>query len=139
MRIVVDASIAIKWFLPEQQSAQAEVFLSENYQRIAPELLLTEVSHAFAKRHRGREMTADQARSSFQRLGSLIEILPTASLASIALDLAITHQRSAYDALYAALALREGCQLVTADRRLYDALHASFPRTMLWIEDVESH
>ena len=43
MRIVVDASIAIKWFLPEQQSAQAEVFLSENYQRVAPELLLTEV------------------------------------------------------------------------------------------------
>jgi predicted nucleic acid-binding protein len=44
--------------------------------------------------------------------------------------------RSAYDSLYVALALDERCQLVTADRRLYDATSPIYPDTMLWIEDL---
>ena len=139
MRIVVDASVALKWFIPEIHDTAARRLLSQYYECIAPELVLTEAVHVFTKRHRRDEMTAQTAHVSLQTLSELVSISETASLASIALDLAITHQRSAYDALYVALALREGCQLVTADRRLYDALHASFPRTMLWIEDVESH
>ena len=138
MRIVVDASVAAKWFLLEEHSPKAAALLSDNHERIAPELLVTEVAHTLVKRVRSGVVDAEDARAFLRRLFNLVEILPTVSLASIALDLAIEHQRSAYDALYAALALREHCQLVTADRRLYDALHASFPGTMLWIEDVES-
>ncbi len=44
--------------------------------------------------------------------------------------------RSIYDSLYVALALRERCKLVTADRRLYNALSLAFSDTMLWVEDI---
>ena len=135
-RLVVDASVAVKWFLPEQHDSIARRLLAQDYERVAPELVVTEVSHVFTKRHRRDEMTAETARVSIQTLAGLVLIVETASLALEALNLAIAHQRSAYDALYAALALRERCQLVTADRRLYEALRAPFPTTMLWIEDV---
>jgi predicted nucleic acid-binding protein len=50
----------------------------------------------------------------------------------------LAHQyiRSVYDALYVALALQEGCQLVTADGRLYNALRPVLPDTMLWVGDL---
>ena len=41
-----------------------------------------------------------------------------------------------YDTLYLALGLREGCQVVTADRPFYDALAAAFPGTMLRVGDL---
>jgi predicted nucleic acid-binding protein len=40
--------------------------------------------------------------------------------------LAIEHKRSVYDCEYLALALDGSCDLITADRRFYNALHPSF-------------
>ena len=62
--------------------------------------------------------------------------MPTAPLLLGAMSIALRFNRSIYDSLYVALAFQEDCALVTADRRLYDALAISYPETMLWIEDV---
>lgn len=35
------------------------------------------------------------------------------------------YQRTVYDCLYLALAVREGCQMVTADERLYNRLQGT--------------
>jgi hypothetical protein len=43
---------------------------------------------------------------------------------------------SVHDGLYGALATREHCQLVTADRWLYDAIDDDDTTNALWIEDV---
>ena len=67
---------------------------------------------------------------------TLVDARTTLHLTTRACDLAMNHERSAYDALYVALAVDEGCQLVTADRRLYNALAPHLPETMLWIENV---
>lgn len=42
-----------------------------------------------------------------------------------ALEIALAHRRSIYDAIYVALALRENCEMVTADERLYNALQGT--------------
>ena len=52
---------------------------------------------------------------------ALPAIVPAADLASQALELAFAFGRPLYDCFYVALALRAGCPLVTADRRLVRA------------------
>lgn len=65
----------------------------------------------------------------------MIALKDTATLVGAALEIALAFDRSVYDSLYVALALRDDCQLVTADRRLYNALAPALSETMLWIED----
>jgi predicted nucleic acid-binding protein len=135
-RFVVDASVAVKWFLTEEHSDAAERLLTAHHERIAPELVLVEAAHVFVKRHRRGELSTSDAQVSLAALHDTLQVRESASLVSTALDLAFTHQRSAYDGLYVALALRESCELITADRKLYEALSPQFPSTMLWVEDI---
>ena len=66
----------------------------------------------------------------------VVSVFDASRLMDEAIEIALRYQRSAYDALYVALALQEGCPLVTADRRLYDAVAVELPGVVLWIEDV---
>lgn len=133
---VVDASVAVKWFLTEPHSEAATRLLVLQHRRIAPELVFSEVAHTLLKRLRGGEIQRDQAVRSLAELPALMSIRPSAHLTLRAFDFATTHDRSAYDAIYVALAVEQECQMVTADRRLYNALRAELPNTMLWVEDV---
>lgn len=135
-RFVVHASVAVKWFLDEEHSTAAERLLTARHERIAPELVFIEAAHVFVKRHRRGELPAADAQVSLAALHDTLQVQESTSLVSTALDLAFAHRRSAYDGLYVALALRESCELVTADRKLYDALSPHLPATMLWIEDI---
>jgi predicted nucleic acid-binding protein len=135
-RFVVDASVAVKWYLTEEHSSSAERLLAEEHERIAPELALVEAAQVFVKRQRRGEISASDAHASLIALANSIEFRESATLVSAALDIALAHQRSAYDGLYVVLAMREGCPLVTADRRLYNALRESLEATMLWVDDV---
>jgi predicted nucleic acid-binding protein len=55
-----------------------------------------------------------------------------AALLEEAYRLAVTHQRTVYDAMYLALSLREHCRWVTADERIINALGAIFPQ-IIWV------
>lgn len=57
-------------------------------------------------------------------------------LADRALVLASRTGHPVYDCLYVALALRRRCQLVTADRRLFNALAPAHPQALLWVEEI---
>ncbi len=135
--LVIDASVAAKWTLPEPDAAAAEALLRMGHDFIAPALVAAELSHVFAKKVRSREITADAARAGLRVALELIQ-LKTGGTAALegALDIALKHQCSGYDATYVALALEEDCPFVTADRRLLNALLPVFPETMLWVEDV---
>lgn len=51
-----------------------------------------------------------------------------AALSDTATDIAQrTNRPATYDAHYIALAQREGCELWTADERLYNGVHAVYP------------
>jgi predicted nucleic acid-binding protein len=59
-------------------------------------------------------------------------------LRNAAFELACRHRRGIYDALFVAVALLLGAKLVTADRRLHDALadQPGVGDALLWIEDL---
>jgi predicted nucleic acid-binding protein len=136
--LAVDASVAVKWFLPEVHSDAALRVLERYRPLAAPDLLLAEVTNVLWKRVRRREATMREARTTLAALIKLpLTIYPSQPLIALALEIADRAERSVYDSLYVALAVWRRYPLVTADRRLYDALRRGpFSASLLWLGDI---
>ncbi len=137
-RFVVDASVAIKWFLPEIHSDAALRLLGGDHELLVPDLLFPEVGNVLWKRVRWREATREEAGATLEALLSLpLQVHPSRALMPLALDIAHHAQRSVYDSLYVAVCILRECAMVTADRRLHDALKKSpLSSHSLWVEDA---
>jgi predicted nucleic acid-binding protein len=136
-RIVVDASVAVKWVLREAHGATARRVLSTS-QLLAPHLLWAEVGNTLWKRHRRRESSLEEVRRMLADVREL-QVITFAHrpLLPAALDLAMSLGQTVYDCLYLALAEQRNSVVVTADRRFRDAVSNSiWADRILWIEDV---
>lgn len=115
--LVVDASIAIKWVIEEEGTAQA-LALRRGAKLIAPELLVSECATILWKKVQRRELSREEALFAARLLqGADIELRPTRSLLEMATRIAIDLAHPAYDCLYLALAIESRCRYVTADER----------------------
>jgi predicted nucleic acid-binding protein len=129
---VVDASVVLKWFLPESDNAVAdsllEKFLNDEADLIAPDVLLLEVASALWKRVVLRnELTADEATLIYRDLLTMpLSLIATETLAEAAFQWAMKHRHQVYDALYCTLALERQCNFVTADRTMVNKLRGDF-------------
>jgi predicted nucleic acid-binding protein len=113
--LVIDASIAVKWVVEEDGTPQA-LALRQRAKLIAPELLVAEGANILWKKVRRRELSKDEAVLASRLLQAAeIELQPTRSLLEPATRIAIELDHPAYDCLYIALAVANGCQFVTAD------------------------
>jgi predicted nucleic acid-binding protein len=137
-RVVVDASVAVKWFLPEELSTEARQLLTTEYELLAPDLLWAELGNVLWKKHRRRELdpkTASRLLRDFSRVP--IEFHASERWTGAALELAIRHGVTVYDGLYLALAAGNGCRVVTADRRLHDACERGGIRQVVgWVGEI---
>lgn len=119
MTIVVDASVALKWFLPEPDSAVAEDLLEGNDTLVAPTLIVSEVCNAIWKRLRRGETTAQHADWVPDHIGTVgMVLIPDETLAPLAMQIARRLDHPVYDCFYLALAEQRNATMVTADRRL---------------------
>jgi len=117
--LVVDASIAVKWVLPESDSERAAALRETEPDLIAPVLLVAEVGNAVWKRARLGELTAQDAIDAVATAIGIIGALhPLEGLAARAMKIATMLDHPIYDCFYLALAERENIPLMTADRRL---------------------
>lgn len=136
MLYVIDAGVAVKWFIPEDDSAIAHRLLTR-YLRgldtpIAPDLLISECGNVFWRRCRQGDFTPEEATEHIADLLTLdMPLIPASSLVQAALRLALHHQRSVYDALYLSLSEERGCPLMTADERFFNAVSSQFPNLHL--------
>ena len=124
--VVLDASTLVRAAIG-QPSRERDDWLalveSGDAQGYAPDLLFFEVTNALAGYVRVGALSARRAARALQRLMALpIELVPSRQLALRALSVALRHGLSAYDAAYITVAEETGATLVTADRRLADAL-----------------
>ena len=114
---VIDASIAIKWLVEEEDTADALTLLGKA-KLSAPDLFIAECANILWKKVRREELSEDEARVSARLLEQAdIEILPTRHLLGSATGLAIELDHPAYDCIYLALAIERDWQFVTADGR----------------------
>ncbi len=117
MRCVVDASVAAKWFAPEDDSPVAFGIL--DHELLAPDLLYAEVANILWKKWRRGEVADDVPEIGARLLGNLtLQVTPCAALIADAIALATRLGHPAYDCFYLALARRHSTPLITADSRV---------------------
>jgi predicted nucleic acid-binding protein len=138
MIIGVDASVAVKWYFREIYREAALRLLDDRYELLAPDLLIAEFANVAWKYVRRGDATAAEARAALNELLSVpLKVHTATAVMPAAFDIACETGRTAYDSIYLTLAQIQGCQLVTADRRFYDAMQGTtYAGTMLWVEDV---
>jgi predicted nucleic acid-binding protein len=121
---VVDASIAVKLYVPEVHSQQAVQFFSDQHDLIAPDIMLAEFGNIIWKKVRLLgELTSDEGTKIIAAAQTLpLNYYSTADLIANGFEIALNAQRTVYDCLYVALAASQGCQLMTDDRKLHSAL-----------------
>lgn len=138
IRYIVDASVAIKWFLPEIHSGSALHLRQDSYQLHIPAFLFLEFGNVLTKKIRRQELSPTEGDAILNELRHLpLQRHANDQLFPAAYQLALDTHRSLYDCLYLALAEAVDGIMVTADRRFYTALaNGPYARRMLWVEDL---
>ena len=136
-RCVIDASVGMKLVLPEEGSEEVQRLFDGSLDDLAdsllvPDLFFAECGNVLWKRVRRAEITAHTARKSMDDLLALrMTSTPTEELAARAVDIALNHGVTVYDACYAALAEMKSVPLLTADRALVGRLEKGPCETVL--------
>jgi predicted nucleic acid-binding protein len=114
---VIDASIAVKWVVEEDGTAEA-LAIRQRSKMIAPQSLVAECANILWKKVQREELLKEEALLAARLLqGAEIELLPMQSLLEAAVRMSIEIDHAAYDCVYLALAIDNKCQFVTADER----------------------
>lgn len=134
---VVDASVAIKWFVPEPDSALADRVLGSSRLLAAPEFMRIELANALWKNVRNKAISRNVANLSLHDIGRVVHLWHSdASLIADALKMAMDLGHPVYDCIYIALASRLGFTCITADKELIAKLvRTPFKRR---VEDLAS-
>lgn len=138
MTVCIDASVIIRWLVPQQSDASVyelvDGWIEEGEDLLGPTLLFSEVISVLRlQAHKGTMDPEDVNRivSLFLRLG--IKPIDNATLHRRAFEMATEfgHSRS-YDANYLAAAEQERCDFWTADGPLYNSVR----RKLRWVNHV---
>lgn len=120
--IVVDASVAVKWFAPEPGEEAARAVLDDSRALLAPALARVEVAAALVKKAQRGEMPSDicaEALDLWRRTlaADRLVLVPDEQDLDAGWSLALDLRHPLPDCLYLALAIRLNAPLVTADQR----------------------
>ena len=118
--LVIDASVAVKWFLREDRAEAAHQLIASGERLIAPDLVVFEVFSAIWGAVRSKRVPSEK----LDELAPLIplafaDLPPTFELYTRAAWLSSRYGHAVYDCIFLALAEREEAPLVTADDRLF--------------------
>lgn len=138
MTYVIDASVAIKWYVPEIHGDKADLLKRAGHVFHAPDLMVAEFGSAIWKYSQAKKMGETEGERAIQDFATApIEFHPHSGLIETAYAGALRTGQTVYDWLYLALAMQIGEQMITADHKFYLALsNTPFKKYLLWIEDV---
>lgn len=133
MTLVVDASVALKWYLADEPyAAEARSILQSGEALVAPELVIAQTCNAAWRGVRiGRvdpTQAAEIARSLPRLFGTLVG---SSALAERAMAIAFELDHAVYDCFYLAIAEASASPLITADNRLLRKI-----RNTIWAANV---
>ena len=120
--LIVDASVAVKWFFDETNSDRAVELQNSDAAFLAPDLVIAEIGNAAWKRFIRQEISASDAAFVIQRAPPVFAALvPILELMAPAMSLCLHLKHPIYDCFYLALAEREKAPLITDDEALIAA------------------
>jgi predicted nucleic acid-binding protein len=121
--LVVDANVAVKFVTEEPGSEAAYEVAIGPEPLIAPDWLLVEAASVMWKKVKRSNLLEIHAEENLAVLPEFFaRLFPVIELLADALQLSFRTRHPVYDCLYLALAIREQADLVTADRKFYQAI-----------------
>ena len=140
-RMVLDASVVLKWYLVDEELGVKAIsllgeYVSNELDILAPSLLEYEIMNGLMiaqKRGRIKEEKILSAIEGFDNLG--INLRNLSHLYPQVIHFCKTYNRSVYDASYMALALDEGISLITADEGLFNSIRKDL-KWVKWLGDM---
>ena len=135
---VLDASVAAKWFNDEVHAEASLAVLDQPNELHAPDFFLIEFDNIICKWIRRGVVEAQEGTAIRQTMRQYpIELHPFSPLMNSAFAIANETRRSLYDCVYVALAVLLDGSMVTADRRLYDAIAPGpLAAHITWVENA---
>ena len=136
--LIPDASVGIKWYVPEPESDAAVRLLDLRFELHIPAYFFTEAASVLQ-----RKVAVDRTLSEAEGLEvfHLLRMVPmtihgTEELLENAFQQGVRYRRPVYDSLYLVLAAATGGRVVTADRRLYNGVHGGpLDHLAVWVTD----
>jgi predicted nucleic acid-binding protein len=125
--LVIDASVTLGWYFPDESDPTAEVareYLATN-QAVVPGLWWFEIRNSLLAGERRGRIDATQTAEIIAQLDALPIDFDREPNDSAILALARAHGLTFYDAAYLELALRADARLATLDRQLARAARAA--------------
>ncbi|MEO6588084.1 MAG: type II toxin-antitoxin system VapC family toxin [Pyrinomonadaceae bacterium] len=138
MKKVVDASVAVKWYIPEIFEREANRVQTSGEILHAPELILPEFSNIIWKKVRFGEITEKEGNKIVDAFAQRnLHFHSHKTLIKSAFTGAVMTNRTVYDWTYLSLAIALSCEFITADEKFYKALeNTKLKKHLLWIGDV---
>lgn len=139
MNLVIDASVVIKFYIPEILSDNSEDVISRaassELMLWAPDLLYPETGNILWKKHRLHELTSAEVEAIVDAITSLpIRIEQSKQIMPVAVSIAVHSGITVYDAMYIAVAKIYETRMITADRKLVEALaKTDFKKYVHWL------
>ena len=126
MRLVVNASVVVKWLVQEEGSELADRLLQGNHELHAPRLLASEVANALWSKVRMGEIDHGDAGMLTAAVTEMpLHWFDDEQICADSVRLALELDRPVHDCVYLALGYRIGATLVTADTRFANAVKAT--------------
>jgi len=142
--VVVDASLALKWVISEQDTDKAEHLLNRwvnaGTKISVPALFVYEITNIIYRKTVTRELILDEALLVLTKMFSMGVSVDFSSHEYISTQAMMQAHRfslpAAYDAHYLALSMNKDCEFWTADKRLWNAVKGKLT-WVRWLEDYE--
>ncbi len=138
--LVVDASVGVKWQLNDEEDVDKAVairqaFLRHTVEIIVPVIFAVEWANAINVAILRGRFPENEWQEALRDLEALrIPVKNPPEIVFEAWQIARSYGRSVYDGLYVALAKLTGCELVTGDRKLFNAVNSQL-QWVCWIGD----
>jgi predicted nucleic acid-binding protein len=143
LNLVIDASVLIKFYLPEILADRAERLLARvergEVTLCAPDLIYPEVGNILWKKERLKELSRSEVGAITEAIGVLpITVEGSKPLLPLAVEIGVRYGITVYDAMYVSIAKVYEIALVTADRKLVDRMaKGDFKESLLWLGHYE--
>jgi len=136
--LIPDASVGVKWCVPEPDSASAVRLRDPRYDLQIPSYFFAEAASVLQ-----RKVAVDRTLTEAEGLAALqlLRLIPmtvhaTEGLLESAFRHGVRYRRPVYDSFYLVLADSLGGWVVTADRRLYNGVRCGpLDHLVLWVTD----
>lgn len=132
-KVILDASVVIKWFFNEEGSNQADLYLerlkNQQITIVITPLLYYEVGNTLISKKVQKDDSDKIVRQLYSLPFEMKEVDPI--LFRQIIDIANSFNITFYDASYVTLMRNINCEFVTADKKLFEKVHKSFAKVKL--------